>query len=437
MFRKNSVFVISGIYLGNWSTHSSVYYKIYDVNSNKSTVVGKDELFKKRNSIFNINIDRPWEDEKERFTSNTISIDSYEDEKEKFVAEFAKNKRPDVPKDTEYYYREKALSEVYTLVKRGEDYVIGVNTRLKKKIFSIDDILSMSDTELKKVINIATNHIVADRIDYKEEIRDYIACLDNKGDYKFKGVGENEKNLSRTVMGTDYLIRNTGEIIITKDRGYVSIDIKKHNYKDLQVSGDYDDIGRIESFKVYSGPTKLCEIDSIGNNIHNVQIVLPNTLERIAPRALRFGHMQELDLTRCTKLKVIGSNAFYASYLKGLKIPDTVEKLGGGVVQNCTMLKWFICPKNFPYFNATWIQGCKSLETIVLPEGEMDEYKGNFNSFAMCIELKEIYTSECNVAIAQEIVKEVKKIRNILAKRGTLANKEYPEIKIVVVKRTD
>lgn len=437
MFIKNDVFVIAHLIIGGWGTRSEKFYKIYDIKKKKSAVISEKELNKHKDLIFNINRDRNWEKESDDFCRNvSMYIDSNYD-KDILLHNFASNKKPDLSL-YQYIQKEKELSKKYTIIERGEDYVIGINNRESRKMFAISDIISMSSNELTDIFNLSISVLAFYQIDAKKEIEDYLNCMENKGDYKFKNNEEEKRNLSRVIVGADYIVRSNGDIVIKQNSKRININIKRHDYSNIVLKGEYLEIRNVESFKILTGPRVLKSLEGLGENLGNVEVVLPVTLEKIESKAFMNSHIREIDLTRCKNLKYIGPGAFKFSTLEGLKIPDTVTHMGQFIVNSCKNLKYFIMPKGYETFDPTWIEACERLETLVLPEYPMNDWASNKkNCLARCLELKEIYTSEANLDIARDIVNKAIDVRRFLAKRKIINQTLSYDIRITIVRRKD
>lgn len=419
--KKQTVFVISCLVVssGNYfDRHSERYYKIYDTKSKKSAVITEDELVKKKDLIFNVYKYTKVHRKVDNYCRGTIYISNSVYDKDLLLHNFSYNKRSNMSDMPEYLVKEKQVSKLYTIVERGEDYVIGVNNREQRKVFSIADIMTMTSDEVDEQFNMAYCNTAVYTFDYEEEVRDYLAKLPNKGDYKFKDNKEIKKNQSRITVGANYVVRSNGDIVINKKDQIVSIKINNHNYPNLNLLGDRDMLRHVRHFSVLSGPTRLKKIQELGGALPEVEVVLPSTLEKIETQALCDSHITKIDLERCKNLRVIGSGAFRNTYLKGLKLPDNVTQVGSSVAMNCVRLEWFISPRYFRTFNPSWVEGCESLKTIVLPETEMEGWKEDKKtSFSRCVNLKEIYTSEENLDIANEMAQYILDLRKFMIKR--------------------
>lgn len=437
MFIKNDIFVIARLaILKGFGRGAEFYYKIYSTKEKKSCVISSDELDKHKDLIYNINRDRDWESERKEIGNNvTISISSDYDIN-LVLHSFASNKKPDTSL-LQYIHKERDILNRYTIIERGEDYVVGINNRGKKKVFSLYDIRSMSNDEIAQSINLIT-WMQSYKVLVRAELEDYINCLENKGDYKFKDSEEEKRNLNRVTLGANYIVRSNGEIAVKQGAKRTNIFIKNHEYKEIKVKAGYNEMRDIESIKILSGPKVIGGLSNLGNTVPKLEVILPVTLEKIESSTFENASIKELDLTRCKNLKSIGAGAFRFAELKGLKIPDTVGYMGQYIAHQCLNLEYFIMPKAFKTFDPTWIEGCEHLRTLVLPEYKMESWKINARTkLAHCIGLKEIYTSEDNIKIAREITDEIIRLRRFIEKRKIMhANMNY-DIKIVTVKRTD
>lgn len=421
---------------------SKYFYKIYDTDSKRTAIINESEFNKKKSLIYNVYMYIERNRRVDYYCMYTIRIEGNLYKLDQLLHNFKSNKRSEMHDIPEYMDREKVALKYYTIVERGEDYVVGVNIRGTQKIFSISDIMTLTDAEISDMFNLPVCHVASYVFDYKEEIRIYINSLKSKGDYKFKEYREEKLNQNRIVAGSDYLVRNNGDICVreVKSNDRLDIVLNRHNYNNLVLIGDPFSIRKVQTFKVLYGPKKLKKIDSLGKDLNKVEVVLPSTLESIEPSALENASIESIDLCRCKNLRYVGSGAFKYTKLEGLKIPDSVERIGSSVVQYNTRLKWFICPKNYSTFDPSWVEGCSNLETIVLPEKKMNGWRNDRRScFSKCSKLKEIYTSEVNVEIAHEIVQGINYIRRFMEKRkifgSTVIN--YEDIKVIIVRRTD
>ncbi len=423
MLKKGEhIFCLAQIYIEN-GKYTDTYYKLYDKKTNKVSVLSLRELTKLEDSIYNVYNKDP------KINCLSVSLIAGIHEEYFVIESLKKNKKPSTDPYSTYTRREKEEAKKYTIIDKGEDYVIGMNLRGRKKEFSLSDILSMSKTELVELFNIDNS-----------KVRKYLENLESNGKYKYKNTNIEKENTSRLVMGSDFNVRYNGDIVINNNisnTSNVNIILRKLDSESIKVVSNGINIQNVTTFKIMTGPKKLVDIQKLGSNRSNVNIVLPNTLEKIESRAMTDCGMRELDLKRCKNLKHIGTKAFSNSNLKGLEFPDSVYFIGQFVLQDCYDLEWVIFPANIGYFDPSWILGCKNLKKLVLPYGEMEYWKSNKGTeLAQCDSLTEIYTSQENVRMALEIKQEVERLRKFISKR-VARGKQFNNLKVIVVRRKE
>lgn len=120
----------------------------------------------------------------------------------------------------------------------------------------------------------------------------------------------------------------------------------------------------------YVIPDHITEIgDSTFNKCANLKsVTIPDSVTKIAPNAF----------TACTSLESItipdsvteiGGNAFAWSGLKSIVIPGSVTTMGDHMFESCESLKSVKLSKNIKSIGSLAFIKCKSLESIIIPDG--------------------------------------------------------------------
>lgn len=122
------------------------------------------------------------------------------------------------------------------------------------------------------------------------------------------------------------------------------------------------------------------------------KVVLPTTLERISSRVF-FSCSDLQDVVIPYGVKTIASQAFFATGLVSVVIPDSVHTIGDNCFACCAYLKKAVLSKNLTVLGSNCFSSCYSLEQIDIPEGVQGIGSGAFSN---CGELKEVvFPSTC------------------------------------------
>ena len=76
----------------------------------------------------------------------------------------------------------------------------------------------------------------------------------------------------------------------------------------------------------------------------------------------------------------IGSNAFYGTYIKTLRIPDTVSDIGTSAFYGCKQLRSVVLPSSLTTIKSSLFYSCLSLVDVNIPNGVTEIQSGAFQS---------------------------------------------------------
>lgn len=433
------------VVLGKLKIIGNIYYKLYNTVDRIFSVIEENDL--KDYNIINGRV-LSWTE-----CTRIYRIETKMDINECIKYLLSNKSIPKSPEISNIWTDEVGLRNKYALIGKNINYGMGINFYGKTKLFLLDIIERMSIDDLKK------NFIMLD-IDYEyyeksnaRMLERYINALDDKS---FRTTVKSNKetddilkiNTINNVMGCNYVIGTDGKLYIKDNSIETNINIRNFPHKHFMLANNgFDKSGiNIRSLKIDKGPEVLDKYGMANlNKYDTVEISLPSTLKCIRSYAFSNSNIEKIDLSRCEGLNEIGSYAFHQSGLVEICVPYTVEKLGTGVFYYCRDLKNVIFCNEIDIFKPNWLQGCSSLEYLVLPLKKMEGWdSANPLGIASLPKLKEIWTSKSNVWIAQEMAevnyKEQKRLvgdykkYNVMNKIKGLES-EPIKPKVVIVKR--
>ena len=95
-------------------------------------------------------------------------------------------------------------------------------------------------------------------------------------------------------------------------------------------------------------------------------IVIPSSVELICDLAFAFSYIGSISFEENSKLRVLGSQTFYCSSIKDIKLPDSLEILGNCVFDSCYNLEELYIPKNVYKIGDALVNECTNLKTIAV-----------------------------------------------------------------------
>lgn len=423
--------------------YSECYYKMYNTVSKIFSVVKEDNL--KNYCIINGRPgDWPW-------YSRIYSIESKLPLNECLKYILSNKNIPRSDELSDVWTGSTGIKTRYALIGKNADYAMGMNFYGKTKLFLLDIIERMSVSDIVKTFIILD---IDNSYTENTNARALRRCLQDLDEKQFRTSVKSNKgtedilkvNTVNSVMGCNYIIGTDGKLYLKDESIETDINIRNYPHKHIGIASDktYRSRYNIKRISIDKGPEVIDKygFSKLGEN-NSIEIKLPITLKAIRSHAFDNTKIRKLDLERCKNLVEIGSQAFYQSALQEITIPNTVKKLGEGVLSNCYDLKNAVFCNDVEIFLTDWVYGCTNLEYLVLPLNKMQGWDSTHTlAIRSLTSLKEIWTSKENVWIAQEMV-EVnykEKLRLVeVYKKYNMKNKvidaDIERPKVVIVRR--
>lgn len=162
---------------------------------------------------------------------------------------------------------------------------------------------------------------------------------------------------------------------------------------------DEDVVGVIEKIFIQSGTTTIPE-EAFNYDYTNLRsVVVPSSVTKIEQGAFRYCEkLEEIDLSGCTNLTSVGSNAFdNCEALRTVKLPNSLKYIAAYMFYHCKNLQSVTMAKDVDTIQSAAFSGCENLSKLNptstrdfnLPSGLKDGiiYDNAFNS---CSNIKEL-----------------------------------------------
>lgn len=107
-------------------------------------------------------------------------------------------------------------------------------------------------------------------------------------------------------------------------------------------------------------------------------ITLPATIEEIGMKAFEgCANLSSIDLSPCTKLTQLGTDAFYkCTNLASVTLPENLTSIGNNAFHRCNNLKTIcLLSKEPPQLGQSVFQSCSKIEEIIIVNGDVNEYQ--------------------------------------------------------------
>jgi len=155
-----------------------------------------------------------------------------------------------------------------------------------------------------------------------------------------------------------------------------------------------------DGLKTMIGTFEFCE------NLKH--ITLPTSVTKLV-HAFDYCGLENIDLSKCTKLTNIGENCFaYCYKLKSVILPTTVKRIDRYAFELCTDLD-IINLDNIEFINYCSFYNCKSLKVILTKCTEI-----KYKAFENCENLELVYNYASQLYIDKDVFKNCKNLKNII-----------------------